>query len=376
MTFLQVTPYSIMSADSGNVIRSQAIFYALCAVGETQNIEVEFGKGVALAKTVPILHDHSIDKVLNLICSQNIHSIIFEGVALLSLARAVKTIQPDIRIIFDFHNIESSLLEEQDRARLRVLPARLVALANMQRWGNARDADLEAAKIADQIFVCSQSDLMLARSLGIETPITIVPNPIPQWCTLLRSPKRGPNPRLGFVGHLGYLPNKAAVAFILRDIAPRVKEMGLDPTFAIAGRSPGRRVAALIKSHNAQLLANPISLEPVYRDLDALVIPLMEGGGTRIKVLEALAVGRPIIASSKAIDGIDLVNGKHFLLAQTPVEFAWAISRLWQDPELGQSIASAGREFVIRNYGSNAIQNAIVGGLSFNLTKPGQLSSR
>lgn len=373
---MQVTPYSITSAGSGNIIRSWAIFHALCAISETRNIEVEFGKGAALAKTVPIFSDQSIDKVLSLICNQNVHSIIFEGVALLPLARAVKTVRPSIRIIFDFHNIESALLEEQDRARLRFLPARVVAFANVQRWRNARDADLEAAKIADQIFVCSQSDLMLARSLGIETPITIVPNPIPQWCSLLPPPKRGPNPRLGFVGHLGYPPNKSAVAFILRDIVPRLKAKGLDPKITIAGRSPGRRIAALIKSYDALLIADPISLEPVYRDLDALIIPLREGGGTRIKVLEALAVGRPIIASSKAVDGIDLVDGEHFLLAQTASEFAEAILRLWQNPELGQAIVSAGREFALRQYGAHAIQSAIVAGLKITPIKPAQSSSR
>ena len=144
----------------------------------------------------------------------------------------------------------------------------------------------------------------------------------------------------------GQNANKVATEVELR---VNVFRLGLAPAVfarlkALAGKSPF-----------VDIVADPADLAPLYRAADMVLLPLSEGGGSRIKVLEALAVGVPVVATAKAVEGLDLHPGRHYLAAETPRDFAAAAERLVREPDLGEQLREEGRAFVQAAHGQDAI---------------------
>lgn len=290
--------------------------------------------------------------------------VVVEGVALLGWARALREKLPaKTRIVIDFHNVESALLEAQDRARL---PGPLRALAPFlfrRRWAEAKRLDREAIALADAIWTCSRQDEALVRSLaGRAVNAAVIPNPVPPWCGEFEA-ERGETveiPQILFVGHLGYPPNKAAVRRLAGSIMPGVLRRFPQARLTIAGRRPNARLKALVdKSPFVDLVGDPVDLAPLYRAADMVLLPLTEGGGSRIKVLEALAIGMPVVATAKAAEGLNLEPGRHYLAAETPRDFAAAVERLVREPELGERLREEGRAFVQAAHGEDAIARKV-----------------
>ena len=89
---------------------------------------------------------------------------------------------------------------------------------------------------------------------------------------------------------------------------------------------------------------------PYYERAQVAVVPLRAGGGSRLKILEAFALGRPVVSTTLGAEGLDVVDGEHLLLADTAAAFAEAVIRLLEDPELSARIAGAARALVEERY--------------------------
>lgn len=156
-----------------------------------------------------------------------------------------------------------------------------------------------------------------------------------------------PVTNLLFVGHLSYPPNVEAVRFLMREIWPRLRSEFPDLRLTIAGRSPKRRLVGWARGDaRIRLHADPEDLKPLYDRCDAVIVPLRSGGGSRIKVLEALACAKPVIASGKAVEGLDLEDGVHWLRAENPADYADAVRRLRSVPEVARELTTSGRRLV------------------------------
>jgi glycosyltransferase involved in cell wall biosynthesis len=151
--------------------------------------------------------------------------------------------------------------------------------------------------------------------------------------------------RVLFVGSLGYPPNEEAAVLLIDKVAPLLTHLP-NLKVTIAGRSPN---AALRR----QLLGNPLidffedasDLAPLYASALAVVVPLRAGGGTKIKTIEALAYGRPLVSTAEGVRGMDAEAGVNYLAAETAVDFAASIGRLADEPELADRIGSSGYSF-------------------------------
>jgi len=349
MRIVQIVDLPYESPVSGADIRNEVLLRSLRQCGEASQM--------AAASTQR--SDVDPDR-LAVILSQAPDVVVVEGVALLGWARALRErLPPKTRIVIDFHNVESALLEAQDRARL---PRPLRAAAPFLfrgRWAEAKRLDREAIALADTIWTCSRQDEALARSLaGCAVNSAVIPNPVPLWCGEFRA-ERGKSPEkpgILFIGHLGYPPNKAAVRRLAGSIMPRILRRFPEARLTVAGRRPNARLKALAgKSPFVDIVADPADLAPLYRAADMVLLPLSEGGGSRIKVLEALAVGVPVVATAKAVEGLDLHPGRHYLAAETPRDFAAAAERLVREPDLGEQLREEGRAFVQAAHGQDAI---------------------
>jgi glycosyltransferase involved in cell wall biosynthesis len=128
----------------------------------------------------------------------------------------------------------------------------------------------------------------------------------------------------------------------------------------ICGRTPRAELVALAANRpNVDLIGDPEVLDTYYNNATAVLIPLSQGGGTRLKVLEAMARGVPVIATNKAVEGLNLVDGETFLRAETDKEFASAFAKILSDQNTARRLVLAGTAFVTQNHGPSEIATRV-----------------
>jgi glycosyltransferase involved in cell wall biosynthesis len=294
--------------------------------------------------------------------------IVVEGVQLMGVAQKMHALYPEARFIFDFHNVESDLLRQQDIAKLPSVLRPFAPIVFHKRWRKARALDLFALEMAETVWVCSAEDKQRVSKLCKNPPrIAIVPNLAPNSIEKIKpqEPVQARNrPVLLFVGHLGYAPNKHAVRHLVRKVMPRLLRQNRDVRLIVAGRRPNARLIGLLEKKNfVHLVANPEYIAPIYAQADIVVVPLAEGGGSRIKILEALAIGIPIVATAKAVEGLDLVPERHFLQAENAMDMVKAITRLIKDTPLAQQLVVEGFAHLEENFTHERVRREI--GTSF-----------
>jgi glycosyltransferase involved in cell wall biosynthesis len=357
MNFVQIYQSFYETPISGADLRNHAIAQCLRKSGSVRQIAIEALNHPSTDSDVnPFIADFGPDTP---------DLIVFESVWLFEYAQMARQAFPTARIVFDFHNVESALLKEMDRARL---PSALRALALAlfgQRWRAAKRLEKRAIAMADAVWFCSDDDAALAEKTLKTTPASFanIPNVRPLWCEEIPPirPEAAPvQPVILYLGHLGYAPNKSAVRRLVRKIMPAIQKQFPKAHLIVAGRSPNARLRRfLARYRHVELVANPAEIAPLYARADICVLPITEGGGSRIKVLEALSVGCPIVATAKAVEGLNLEAGRHFLLAQTPRQTQEAVARLINDPHLSAALKDEGRRFVQASHSAQAMLQAL-----------------
>lgn len=151
-------------------------------------------------------------------------------------------------------------------------------------------------------------------------------------------------------------PNVDGVCWFAREIYPLVKRAVPKTHFYVCGPRPVAEVRALPEQDPTIEVTGYVDDPRVYIARSAcLIVPLRSGGGMRVKILEALARGIPVVSTTIGYEGIDLTPGTHLLVADTPSEFANAVALLINDPALGARIAAAGRNRVLEHYDWRAV---------------------
>lgn len=222
----------------------------------------------------------------------------------------------------------------------------------------ARFADLEAAHCAtlerevvrrfDRVYVSSGVERAAIDSSGTCMNLRVVANTIaaPVGETVPR-PRTGAPFRFLFVGTLGFPANEDAVVHFCRDILPRLRAVAPRPfEFVVVGAGASARLRALAEADDVRLVGAVPDVTPWYAEADAVVVPLRTGGGTRLKVLEAMSHGRPVISTVAGVDGIDVEDGAHALVAESPDRFTEHCRHLMIDAALGMRLATRARALV------------------------------
>jgi glycosyltransferase involved in cell wall biosynthesis len=161
-----------------------------------------------------------------------------------------------------------------------------------------------------------------------------------------------PNPdTLIYTGALTYAANLDAMEFFVRDIMPLIQAQRPSVTIKMTGRYDGVPSERLPVGPGVTLTGYLDDIRPAIAQSWACVVPLRIGAGTRLKILEALALGTPVVSTRKGAEGLDLVDGEHILIADEPADFAAAVLRLLDDPQLRDRLATSGRQLVQMRYG-------------------------
>jgi glycosyltransferase involved in cell wall biosynthesis len=205
-----------------------------------------------------------------------------------------------------------------------------------------------------RLALCLTAGTDDASRLGTDypgTPIRAVPN---AYLPLVPLPLPASKPdmiRLLFVGTLGYPPNADAATVLIRDVLPRLQRQ-IQVRLDVAGIGAPTALAALAAGNSSVVLHGFVEeLAPLYAAADIVAAPLRFGAGTPIKLLEAFAHGRPVVATRFAAAGHAVVDGEHLLLADDADGFAAACLRLHREDGLGQRlVAAAGKRLRARHH--------------------------
>ena len=156
---------------------------------------------------------------------------------------------------------------------------------------------------------------------------------------------------------LMYQANYDAMEHFMRDIFPLICNENPLVRLTITGRYHGEAVKKLATDDRVKFTGYLDDIRPVVHQSWACVVPLRVGGGTRLKILEAMALGTPVVSSSKGAEGLGVIPGEHILIADNPREFAHHTLQLLSDPQLRRSLSDNAQRFVQCNYQWNTIGN-------------------
>jgi glycosyltransferase involved in cell wall biosynthesis len=153
-----------------------------------------------------------------------------------------------------------------------------------------------------------------------------------------------------FTGSLGYPPNADGLSFFLDEVWPLVRRAVPDAAFGIVGRDPVRQLLARNKREGITVTGPVADVRPYLARAGAVVVPLRAGGGTRLKILEAMATGAGIVSTRLGAEGLDVRPGRELLIADEPAAFARATSQLLTDGALRRRLGVAARRRAEERY--------------------------
>ncbi|HTY73061.1 MAG TPA: glycosyltransferase family 4 protein [Actinomycetes bacterium] len=242
------------------------------------------------------------------------------------------------RKVLDFHNIESSLALSFARSS-KTLKGRLAyAEAPM-----LRRRERIGAEQADLVSVVSRIDA--ERMPGRPRELIICPN---GWEPTEPLPASD-EPLAIFVALMGWKPNIDAALWLGREVWPRVRERMPEARLALVGREPAAEVRALA-APDVEVTGTVPDVRPYLARARVAVAPLLSGGGTRLKVLEALDAGRPIVSTTIGIEGLEDLVGDAALVADEPDAFAERVVEMLSDPDRAAKAGDVGHRLVAERY--------------------------
>ncbi len=203
----------------------------------------------------------------------------------------------------------------------------------------------------ERVFVTSQIDKTNLLERTGATNLSLLPN--------VYAPRSLLPPASGstvftflFIGSYGYYPNHEAAVMLCRDVIPRLVDLSPTPiSFRFVGAGAKPRLQKMIKNTKGAEFAGPVEhIDAAYAGINAVVAPINAGGGTRIKILEAFAFGKPVVSTHLGAEGIECEDGVHLLLATSADAFAGQCLRLVTSVKLRESIASAAAKLLRRKY--------------------------
>ena len=257
---------------------------------------------------------------------------------------------PDgVPIALNAHNVEHRLLAA--RAGIETRPwARRFLSGQVDRL---RAFERRACERADAVLACSQVDAQGLRELVPDCNVHVVANGVDLETN--RPAAHAPDAeRLVFVGQMGWFPNRDGVDWFLREVFPRILARRPTARFELVGKAEGFEVPANVRA-NVDLAGFVDDLRPHVHDASVYVVPLRAGSGTRLKVLEAMALGKAIVTTTIGSEGIALRHGRSALYADDAEAFAESVLSLLQSPERTTALGIQARRLAEDEYGWDAI---------------------
>jgi sugar transferase (PEP-CTERM/EpsH1 system associated) len=253
------------------------------------------------------------------------------------------------------HNVESEIWRRHWETRTSTLGR---FLYGMQYRRMLRYEPRAMARF-DGVLAVSEADGETFRRLYpdvIRRPVHIVPTGVD---TQYFAPAARPSPpksrSLVFTGSMDWLPNEDAMLFFCRETLPLIRREEPEVTLSIVGRAPTPAVSALARQPGVIVTGRVEDVRPFVRDAAVYVVPLRIGGGTRLKIFEAMAMAKAVVSTGVGAEGLPVTDGEHVCLADEPPAFASAVVRLLRDVDRRRHLEAAARTLVLERYDWSAV---------------------
>ena len=378
MKILMVSPY-LPSPTSGNRSRSYYLLkmlarqhtVSLLAIDDSAAIEVPQSMALleSLTYKIEVLHRSTsypkrLRQLVNVVCGrsnaleeytvkgkQSALDLLFardhyDAVLYEDALTANCRLPEYVKVIHDQHNIEHELLQR----------AYLYETTWLRKWYNWRESrlvkpvEIELCRKADAVAVTSERERLLLKSMLPSSMIEVVPNGVDIEYFHGNSVGQEVNGRIVFTGSMEYYPNIKAVLFFARECWPLIRKHIPGATWQIVGKNPLPDVQKLAGLPGVTVTGSVADVRPYFAEARVAIVPLLVGGGTRIKILEAMAMRKAVVSTSLGCEGLSVVPGKHLIVADQPEEFAQAVIELLNIPEKRQTLGTAGRALVETEY--------------------------
>ena len=214
--------------------------------------------------------------------------------------------------------------------------------------GRVRRYEQDAWRRSSGLVLTSAREEEMAREVAPGTATAVVPNGVDTDYFTPGSGEIEPQ-TIVFNGVLDYRPNLDAALFLADEVLPRVHETHPSARVVVVGRG-GPDELNQVRRPNVEATGEVPDVRPYLARAEVVAVPILAGSGTRFKVVEGLAMAKPMVSTAVGCEGIGVEHGRHLLIADSAEDFASAIVQLFDDAAVGASLGRAGREFVQREY--------------------------
>ena len=273
------------------------------------------------------------------------------------------------QIIFDNHNVEIEILQQTLPAKLERKPHLKEEIGLELEYERIKCIEQDLINQTNQTWVCSQEDAhLLSKYYGQKSKIYVIPNTVDvtsyehlhfqEYTPREQASSKEHN--IIFTGTFYYLPNKEAAEVLIEKIYPQLSKIYPNCRLLLVGQKPTEYLQHVSQEEPGIIATGTVpDTRPYFASASVLVAPLFQGGGTRLKILEAFAAGCPVITTTKGAEGLKVTDGEHLLIRNTPDEMVAAVCQLWSEPSLGQKLADSAYQLVQAEYSWQAVKPKI-----------------
>jgi sugar transferase (PEP-CTERM/EpsH1 system associated) len=245
------------------------------------------------------------------------------------------------------HNVEAEIWRRHAEAATGAVQRALMRV----QWRRMRRFEHTALRRFDLVLAVSDADRhTFGRLYAPPAPIAVVPTGVDTRYFQTPPPSTVDEKHLVFTGSMDWIPNEDAMTYFCREVLPIVRRVEPEVTLSIVGRAPTPVVRRLAEIPGVDVTGRVDDVRAHIARAAGYIVPLRVGGGTRLKIFEAMAMGRACVSTTVGAEGLPVVAGRHLLVADDPDRFARAIVRLLRDRAHRAEIERAARRLVVEHY--------------------------
>lgn len=326
----------------------------------------------ALGNTpLPLLNytTEPMKQALGRVLAQNDFDLVqLESIHLMGYLPIIRASRGNPLVICDWHNIESELMRRYGERE-----------GNMLRRNYARrtttlmaEAEKQAMMKLDAHVTVSERDAEQLRSLNSKSQVFVIENGVDavfysddqianahrHWTE--QATVGTSKDRIVFVGSMDYHANIDGVVSFCREVWPRLRERKPDLIFTIVGRDPAPLVRELANLPRVEVTGTVDDVRPYYHESIASIVPLKVGGGSRLKILESMAAGVPVVSTTLGAEGLNVTHNENILIADTDQAMIAEVFRLIEDDKTRSQLVTAGRELVFNQYDWSSLGTSLL----------------
>jgi sugar transferase (PEP-CTERM/EpsH1 system associated) len=255
------------------------------------------------------------------------------------------------------HNVESEIWRRHAATKSGAL-GRLLYGVQHRRMLRYEGRTLERF---DGVLAVSDADKESFARLypgAMAEPVHVVPTGV-DTDYFVPSTDRARAAEIVFTGSMDWLPNEDAMLYFCHVVLPLIRAAAPEVQLSIVGRAPTPAVRKLAADPGVRVTGRVEDVRPYMKDAAVYIVPLRIGGGTRLKIFEAMAMGKAVVSTTIGAEGLPVTHDEHLVLADEPATFARAVVRLMRDEERRERIGGAARALVVARYDWSAVAGSL-----------------